>query len=80
MSLEKWVDVIESKANFTFARCAGIDGFQLYSKLKQKGILIRHFSSPKINQFNRITIGTPEQMEAFINAVKEILNDENSAN
>lgn len=73
-------DVIESKANFIFARCAGIDGFQLYSKLKKKGILIRHFSSPKINQYNRITIGTPEQMEAFINAVKEILNDENSAN
>ena len=51
-----------------------MDGGELYEQLKARGILVRHFSNRKIRQFNRITIGTPEQMKTLIDTLKEILN------
>ena len=42
---------------------------------KKKGILVRHFTSEKIKDYNRITIGTPEQMQALTAAIKEILEE-----
>ena len=65
--------VLPSSANFLFARTPAIDGGTLYAQLKQRGILVRHFTNPRICQFNRITIGTPEQMETFIATIKDIL-------
>ncbi len=65
--------VLPSQANFLFARTEKMDGGELYRKLKEKGILVRHFENPKISQFNRITIGTQAQMETFVNTVKEVL-------
>lgn len=66
--------VLPSKTNFLFARTDKMDGEELYKTLKAQGILVRHFTNPRICQFNRITIGTPEQMETFIETVKDILN------
>ena len=66
-------DVLPSKTNFLFAKTEKMDGGELYEQLKSRGILVRHFSDPKICQYNRITIGTPEQMETFVNTVKEVL-------
>ncbi len=65
--------VLPSDANFLFAKSDKISGGDLYTALKAKGILVRHFTNPKICEFNRITIGTPEQMETFIRKVKEVL-------
>jgi len=65
--------VLPSNTNFLFARTDKMDGGKLYEALKARGILVRHFTNPKISQFNRITIGTPEQMEIFINTLKDIL-------
>ena len=65
--------VLPSSANFLFAKTERMDGGELYRKLKEKGILVRHFTNPRICQFNRITIGTPEQMAALIDNVKEVL-------
>lgn len=65
-------EVIDSKTNFLFARSADIGGEELYAELKKRGILIRHFNKDRIKEYNRITIGTPEQMEVFMNAVYEI--------
>ena len=65
--------VLPSRANFIFARTEKMDGGVLYQTLKARGILVRHFTNPRICQFNRITIGTPQQMAALIDTVKEVL-------
>ena len=67
--------VLDSKANFLFAKSDKISGEELYLKLKDKGVLVRHFTSDKIKEFNRITIGSRNEMESFIAAVKEILGE-----
>ncbi len=66
-------EVTESKANFLFARHPEISGEDLYRKLKERGILIRHFSAERIRDYNRISIGTDEQMEALIRETEAIL-------
>lgn len=63
----------DSKANFIFARCERIDGKELYLKLKERGILVRHFDKAPIKDYNRITIGSMEEMQAYIDTVKTIL-------
>ena len=50
-----------------------IDAQTLYNNLKSKGILIRYFNKPKISDYLRITIGTDDEMEALINAIREEL-------
>ena len=65
--------VLPSDTNFLFAKTGKMDGDQLYETLKSRGILVRHFGNPKISQYNRITIGTREQMEVLINTLKEVL-------
>ncbi len=66
--------VLNSSTNFLFAKTEAIEGEELYLELKKRGILVRHFKNPRICQFNRITIGTREQMDAFLKAVKEIIS------
>ena len=63
----------DSKANFIFAKCERIDGKELYLKLKERGILVRHFDKARIKDYNRITIGSMEEMQAYIDTVKTIL-------
>ena len=68
-------EVLPSSSNFLFAKTDKMDGEALYLELKKRGILVRHFTNPRICQYNRITIGTPEQMAKFIETVKKILED-----
>lgn len=68
-------EVLPSKANFVFAKSDKVSGQELYEKLKEKGVLIRHFTSPRIKEFNRITIGSFDEMKTFILKVKEVLEE-----
>ena len=65
----------ESAANFVFARHPEVSGEKLYSALKQRGILVRHFDKPRISDFLRITIGTTKQMDAALAAIEAILKE-----
>ena len=66
-------EVLPSQGNFIFARHSAIGGEALYLELKKRGILVRHFNGARIREFNRITIGTAEQMDKFIATVREIM-------
>lgn len=68
--------VIDSKANFIFAKSDKIGGLELYQNLKERGVLIRHFEKDRISDYNRITIGSMEEMEEFLKRVKLILGEE----
>ena len=67
-------EVFDSAANFLFVRHEKISGLKIFEELKQNRIMIRHFDHPeRISDFNRITIGTPEQMQELLKALKKIL-------
>lgn len=68
-------EVLPSKTNFVFAKSNAISGEKLYLALKKKGILVRHFKGGRVEEFNRITIGTKTQMNAFLTVVKEIIKE-----
>ena len=65
--------VLPSKANFVFARHNTFSGGELYRRLKEKGILVRHFNAPLIDEYLRITVGLPKQTDALIANLKIIL-------
>ena len=65
--------VLDSRSNFLFAMKPGTDGGAIYRGLKERGVLVRHFDKDPIRDYNRITIGTPEQMDIFLNKLEELL-------
>jgi len=78
-SREKLVDnltalgfkVLPSKANFIFASHSTHDAGQLAKQLREKGIIVRYFNKPRINQFLRITVGTDEQNMRLVQTLKQ---------
>ena len=68
-------DTLPSLTNFIFTKNNAIPGKMLYQKLKERGILVRHFDTPRLTDHVRVTIGSKEQMAAFIRATKEILEE-----
>jgi histidinol-phosphate transaminase len=65
--------VLDSRSNFLFARKPGTDGGAIYRGLKERGVLVRHFDKDPIRDYNRITIGTQEQMDIFLTKLEELL-------
>jgi histidinol-phosphate aminotransferase len=65
-------EVLPSAANFVFARHPAHDAEKSALALRQRGIIVRHFKAPRIDQFLRITVGTDEQCATLIDALKEI--------
>lgn len=63
----------DSLANFLLASSPELPGGQLYRRLKERGILVRHFSDERLEDWVRITIGTRNQMEALAAAVADLL-------
>jgi histidinol-phosphate aminotransferase len=67
-------EVLPSAANFVFARHPRHDAEKSALALRQRGIIVRHFKAPRIEQFLRITVGTDEQCETLIKALREIIS------
>lgn len=65
---------LPSTANFIFTRHPKHAGSKLYQALRDRGIIVRHFKLPRIEEFLRITIGTDEQSNELVAALKEILS------
>ena len=70
--IKKGFYAIPSQTNFIFAKKEGLAGENIYKKIKAEGILIRHFKTPGIEDFVRITIGTPEQMAKLKDAFNKL--------
>ena len=64
-------DVLPSLANFVFARHAGHRGADLAAKLRERGVLVRHFQKPRIEDFLRITVGTDDECGRLIGLLRQ---------
>ena len=65
--------VIPSKTNFLFVAHASIPAIDIMTFLREKKIIVRHFSKPKIDNYLRISIGTEQQMQQLINQLQAFL-------
>lgn len=66
--------VPDSYANFVFVKHPDVEGQELFTALRQVGIIVRHWNTKRIDQYLRISIGTDEEMERMINFLEEYLN------
>lgn len=71
---EMGFDIIPSSSNFIFARPPKVKAHDMFLALRERGVLVRYFNKPRIDDRMRITIGTPEEMEILISNVREILD------
>ena len=69
--------VLSSYANFVFAKHKTIGGEEMYLKLKENGVLVRHFNKERISEYNRITIGDKDQVTALIECIDKIISEVN---
>jgi histidinol-phosphate aminotransferase len=67
-------ETLPSTANFIFTRHPKHAGSKLYQLLRERGIIVRHFKLPRIEEYLRITIGTDEQCNELVLALKEIIS------
>lgn len=67
--------VADSYANFVLAAHPRVPGGKLYAALKDKGILVRYFNTPRLAPYVRITVGTEQEMNSLLSAVTQILEE-----
>ena len=65
-------EVLPSKANFLLTQHPYFAGAQLFAGLRERGILVRHFNTDALNNFLRISIGTDDEMNSFIEALEAL--------
>ena len=68
-------ETLPSQANFIFTRCPQVAGGALYRKLKERGVLVRHWEREEIRDYVRVTIGSREQMDGFLQRVRDIVKE-----
>jgi len=68
-------ELTDSMTNFVFAKHMRVSGDDIYKGLRERGILVRHFGTPRICEYNRITVGSMDEMRALVEAIKDILED-----
>lgn len=64
----------DSKTNFLFAKHKDVPAEELFEMLKTKGVYVRYFKTPRINEYLRISIGTDEEMRVLVRLLDEYLN------
>ena len=69
-------ELTDSRTNFVFARHPQISGEKIYLTLKERGVLVRHFTSERIREYNRITVGSREELMALITELRSIIREE----
>jgi histidinol-phosphate aminotransferase len=67
-----WLKPYPSQANFILCRVEGLSAVEVMLRLRKQGILIRYFDKPGLSDHIRISIGTQEQIEKLISALKGI--------
>ena len=70
---EQGFEVLPSAANFVFARHPQRDAAELAAQLRERGIIVRHFKQPRIDQHLRITVGRDEECRLLCTALAEII-------
>ena len=65
--------VLNSSANFIFISHDKVFAGDLYKQLKENGVLVRYFAKDRIDNYLRVTIGTDEDMEIFIEKLNKLL-------
>jgi histidinol-phosphate aminotransferase len=65
--------VLPSKANFVLVHHPKNAANELADSLREKGIIVRYFAKPRIDQFLRITIGTQSQNNLLLDSLKQLL-------
>ena len=73
--LELGCELNRTKTNFIFVKLPGVSGPEGQEKLRQRGILIRRFNQPGIEDYLRVSIGTDEEMDAFLAATERIIRE-----
>ncbi len=68
-------DVPDSRANFVFPMHPRVPARTLFEGLRARGILVRYFDKPRISNRLRITIGTDAEMDAVVQALRELIGD-----
>jgi histidinol-phosphate aminotransferase len=64
--------VLPSEANFVLARRPGADLAPLARALAERDILVRHFPTPDVRDALRITVGTDEEIDMLLAALREL--------
>lgn len=65
--------VTDSRANFVFISHPSMPAKTLFHELRDKGVLVRYFEQPRIDDYLRVSIGTDDEMDSFIQALREIM-------
>lgn len=65
----------DSKTNFIFAKHNTVPAEEIFEMLKTKGVYVRYFKAPRVNEYLRISIGTDEEMQVLVQALKEYLGN-----
>src|SRR5690606_3434102 len=67
-------EVLPSATNFLFARHRRVPGRPLFDGVRREGVLVRRFDAPRIDEFLRISIGTPAQCERLRDTLARLLD------
>lgn len=63
----------DSRTNFIFAKHERVPAGEIFEMLKGKGIYVRYFAKPRIDNYLRITVGTDEEMDRLLSVLREYL-------